>query len=108
MLKIALKNPPARTDDRTVNMDASEALLVTSDWSHEHATEALQAYLLLVMLAADGRLGPFSAADLYQRPQWTAPGHQTPDTTAEEFERGMHRLIELGVADAAPPDLKLV
>lgn len=112
MLKISLKNPPPRTGDRSVSIDTSEAFRVLSHChSDPHGMEIHQTYLLLVMLAADGRHGPFSAADLYQEGRKgprLVTDNMPPDVTPEEFERGMHRLIELGVADAAPPDLRLV
>lgn len=111
MLKIFLKNPGPQTDDGTVAVNVDEALMVTSLWDEPQALETHQAYLLLLLLASHGNYGPFSAQELFlegRRGPRLVTDNMLPDTTAEEFERGMHRLIELGVADAAPPDLRLV
>lgn len=66
MLKISLKNPAPRTGDRSVSIDMGEALMVLSHCQgDQYGNEIHLTYLLLVMLAADGRHGPFSAADLH-------------------------------------------
>ncbi len=85
--------------------------MVSGRWYEADAMETNHVYLLLQLLASKGQVGPFSIEDLSTEsrrgPRLVTPD-SPPDLTFQEIERGMRRLIELGVAVAAPPDLRLV
>ena len=111
MLKISLKAIPPRSLDGSINLPVEEALMVSGRWYEPDAMETNHVYLLLQLLASKGRVGPFSVEDLHtesRRGPRLVTAESPPDLTLDEIERGMRRLLELGVAVAAPPDLRLL